>query len=340
MKIFHPSIVVLSTVASCLTFVLVCSLGCGCEEGTSLNTRQRPANSCSGDLDLFDAIRANDVAMLADILEETGAPNVRNVEGATPLMLAAWKGRVKHVEMLLKAGAKVDLITANHNVTALTYAAYKGHDDIVRMLRKEGARCTLIDACYLGDVNIIKARLGRDFGAANRHVGLYGQKAIHAAVWRGHRDVVQILLNYETKVDVLSGKGRSPLGMAVELGHNKIAELLIDVGADLEMGISETPLVTAVEANNIKGAKLLLDAGAKVDATGSDWRTPLSIALFTRQWDMVELLLRQGADPSVAVMPAYTLEGSMRADQTFNEEETKRYQAILKRVKRVKRATP
>lgn len=61
------------------------------------------------------------------------------VMDGTPLMLAAFMGRLEFTKMLLHHGAKVDA-TDEYGNTALTLAQKNGHTEIVTLLRKAGAK--------------------------------------------------------------------------------------------------------------------------------------------------------------------------------------------------------
>lgn len=86
----------------------------------------------------------------ADVLAAliaAGAP-AEGVDGAgiTPLQVAADRGRLDCVDVLLAAGAAVDLVSADRGLSALHLAAMHGHDDCVRALLGAGASPDMRDA--------------------------------------------------------------------------------------------------------------------------------------------------------------------------------------------------
>ncbi|KAF5642793.1 hypothetical protein F25303_6426 [Fusarium sp. NRRL 25303] len=101
--------------------------------------------------------------------------------------------------------------------------------------------------------------------------------------------------------DPFQDLGRSPVQLAIELGHLTIAESLLRSGAEVNAAPSIFDGVTALQCAAIGGhiglAKQLLDAGARVNARGSrqDGRTALEGAAEGGRLDMVELLLHHGA---------------------------------------------
>jgi ankyrin repeat protein len=74
----------------------------------------------------------------ADVLRTliaAGAPvSIANTAGVTPLHLAADRGYAGCVELLLEAGAPVDVLVPGQDATALDLARLQGHEECVRLL--------------------------------------------------------------------------------------------------------------------------------------------------------------------------------------------------------------
>ena len=56
-------------------------------------------------VNIYEAINANDLDALSELLEETQNINIQDVGGQTPLVFASLGGHAEAVKMLLKAGA-------------------------------------------------------------------------------------------------------------------------------------------------------------------------------------------------------------------------------------------
>lgn len=83
-------------------------------------------------------VRAN--PLLVDSHGFLASPNGKMVVmDGTPLMLAAYMGRLDFAKTLLRFGAKVDA-TDEYGNTALTLAEKSGHAEIVTLLRKAGGK--------------------------------------------------------------------------------------------------------------------------------------------------------------------------------------------------------
>lgn len=119
-------------------------------------------------------------------------------------------------------------------------------------------------------------------------------------------EIAKLLLEYKANPNVVSDwPNKTPLLLAAEQGNEKLMDLLLEYGADInQRGIwtpgqsGNTALHSAVVNGNEEVAKLLLSKGADVNAKGTNDGTPLHHAVM---WHlhMVELLVSKGADVNV-----------------------------------------
>jgi ankyrin repeat protein len=82
----------------------------------------------------FDAVQV--------FLDEGVDLNVQDTSGMTPLVWAAYGGRLEMAKCLVGAGAVVD-VPDFENMTPLHHAAFKGHLDVVKFLVEAGADVAL-----------------------------------------------------------------------------------------------------------------------------------------------------------------------------------------------------
>lgn len=90
-----------------------------------------------------------------------------------------------------------------------------------------------IEACRSGTLNAVQKLLFADPELA-RSRDAHGSTALHAAATRGHRDVVQLLLQHQADPNVRdAGDNATPLHFAAGGGHVDVVRALLDAGADV-----------------------------------------------------------------------------------------------------------
>jgi ankyrin repeat protein len=155
------------------------------------------------------------------------------LEGATPLALAAEVNNIEAVKVLVEGGAD-PLIPTEQGTTPLILAAGAGTD--VQRARSLEERATAIQT----------ARYLVDHGADVNAAGQFGWTALHAATYQGLNDVVELLVSKGAKIDAMDGLGQTPLSISLSVltkdaGARRLqiprryraetAELLLKLGA-------------------------------------------------------------------------------------------------------------
>lgn len=181
-------------------------------------------------------------------------------------------GDLAAVERLLAERPEVAGETEG-GVSAVLFALYRGREEIARrLLAARGRAADVFEAAALGDVEALAAALGQDRDVRDRH----------------------------------AADGFSPLALAAFFGRLEAVALLLEQGADPDLAAGNPsgvrPLHSAV-ANRDRDAALtvaaaLLDAGAGPNVAQQGGWTPLHSAALHGDLDLVELLLRHGADPA------------------------------------------
>ena len=122
------------------------------------------------------------------------------------------------------------------------------------------------------------------------------------AALHGHNDVAQLLLDIGAEPNLAGENGDRALFYAVLEGHLNVVQLLLNKGADVNMEdhFGNTPLHCAALMGHKHVAKLLLDRGAEPNMEDHYGTTPLIMAAQKGIKDMVQLLLDSGAEPNMA----------------------------------------
>lgn len=148
------------------------------------------------------AVREGKLEVLKAVLAHRPKVNARNALGETALMLAAIRGRMDMVRLLLESGAAVN----QPGWTPLIYAAAGSQTDIARLLIERGAQ-----------VN----------AAAEN-----GTTALMMAAREGHLSIVLLLMEKGADLNYRSPFGWTALGVAESRNRKDVVELLIRAGAE------------------------------------------------------------------------------------------------------------
>ncbi len=196
-----------------------------------------------------------------------------------------------------------------------------------------------IIAAYENNLEITKWFLqnGTNINAKDLH----GDTALHNAVYKGHKYVVETLLEYGAKTDLINKKGLTPLQVAKqEIKNADKKDNFKNIIQLLKMSDKfGCPLVKAVKKNNITKVKKLLENGAEADQTYRinivfstaeqkyiQIKEPILLnAIKKNQEEIVKLLLEYGANPNVSYIesnltpPAKYINCVLLAIQNNNE---------------------
>jgi ankyrin repeat protein len=152
---------------------------------------------------------------------------------------------------------------------------------------------------------ILLAR-GADVNSRDEH----GQTPLHDAAIGDHKQTVEILINRAADLNAREKRGaRTPLFLAVSLGHNGIAELLMARGSDVNStnASGTSTLSEAIVHTNWILAELLISNGASVSLQDTYGVAPLHLACMGKRGRYVSLLLAKGR----IQMPQIALEGHL-----------------------------
>ena len=128
--------------------------------------------------------------------------------------------------------------------------------------------------------------------------------ALGAAASLGKTQIMKILIKRGAKLDLVNGDNLTPLMCACNFGKAKgsqAAMLLIEAGADVtyvRKGDEMTALKVAVSSCTPALLQALIDHGAEVDGPAGTSQTAFMLAARANHVVALEVLLRNGTDPS------------------------------------------
>jgi ankyrin repeat protein len=227
---------------------------------------------------LYESCRLGHIAVTSLLLEHGANPNRICKEGHyLPLIIACSNGYSKAVGKLLHYGADVD-VKDNNGRTPIDLAQSRGHHSTVTLLKthkknmRKSARNTIDNQSSIQIQLIEAAREGR------------------------LEYVKNVINNNDVNMNWVPGNRWTALVSACLEGHDMIAQILLDYGANAEE--KQIALIKACGNGHLSTVKLLLDHGANIyDAPKIGW-CPLHWACLRGHYEIVKTLIERGANPN------------------------------------------
>jgi ankyrin repeat protein len=157
------------------------------------------------------------------------------------------------------------------------------------------------------DVAKLKKLIEEGFDV-NERITSTGETALYRASFRGHIELVKLLLQHGAKVNLTTYQGFSPLFVAAQENHENVVTLLLEAGGEVNSDAAMfglTALMAAINKNHPPICKILLNAGANVNARTHDGFTSLLLACYHDNPEILRILLEAGANPDAATEKGY-----------------------------------
>ncbi|KAG9452554.1 hypothetical protein H6P81_005458 [Aristolochia fimbriata] len=192
---------------------------------------------------------------------------------------------------------------------ALHFAARNGQTEVCKYLIEElnlgdivdvkddDGETPLLHAVRQGHVAAAKFLLehGADPAAASH----LGATPLHHAAGIGNIELLSLLISKGVDVESQSDAG-APLIWAAGHGQHEAVKFLLEQNANpnTETDDNVTPLLSSVAAGSLPCLELLIQAGANANASAGG-ATPLHIAADNGSTEIINCLLKAGADPNI-----------------------------------------
>jgi len=203
------------------------------------------------EVNLIDAIKANDFELIKQIIREKGITdlNIQTETGDTPLIYSVKYGTPEIVEFLIDSGLS-NINMDDGNLTPLMVACMwepsHGNIDMVKSLIERGADLEITDT--------------------------YESTALLIATRGSLIAVVEYLINAGANINAQNVNNQTPLHLSCVNENLDMVNLFRERGADLELvdGDGNTALLIASSTDNLEIILYLIDAGANIDAKNID----------------------------------------------------------------------
>lgn len=209
---------------------------------------------------MTDAAKTGNADAVARLLaDDPSAMEARDDNGETPLMSALYRGHTTVVDLLIDAGAPLDIFAASAT----------GRTGALDHALTASPACVTQYACD-------------------------GWTALHLAAFFGHGDAARRLLDTgaDPRAKSRNALENTPLHAATAGRHPEVALLLIARGADVHAtdAARHTPLHIAAENGLEEVVRALIAAGADPHAVDAEEKTPLSRAAARNLTAIVDLI--------------------------------------------------
>lgn len=197
--------------------------------------------------DLFEAIRNNDAAAVAALLDGD-----RSLIGAR-----------------------------QNDVTPILFAVYNGHPELARLFLDRGAVLTFGEACALGDSALAMRMLDGDPALLDAY-SEDGFPSVGLAIFFRQPELARVLIERGADVNAVARNAFrvAPVHAAAAVRDAATMTMLLDRGADANarQQLGYTALHTAAQLGDETIVDLLLAHGADPRAAGDDGKTPSDLA--------------------------------------------------------------
>ncbi len=227
-------------------------------------------------LNLIRAVLDGDLTAAEEALRAGADPNAKDPLGYPPLSLAAGRGQVQMVELLLTAGADPLLLDTRMGASALHKAAQNGSIDVARLLLDRGAFIDL-------------------------QAPMHGHTPLIDAVWHKRLPMVEFLLERGADPDIRARGGYTASDLGPLTGGDDLTpyvEVIERARRDRAARAADA-FHKAVLAGDVAAVQEAIARGVQVDSRSVDGHTALLNAAREGHAAVVALLLEAGADPRI-----------------------------------------
>ncbi len=176
------------------------------------------------------------------------------------------------------------------------------------LLRGFGAPYTAREAVAFGHMTDVKSMVEgdgtllvqsfQDFERGGGTVNANESTLLAMALKRGYRELANVLIDLGAPLQVLVESNETLVHMATSSGDRVLVGRMLELGLDVDRPdrVGRTPLHYAAAKDYVDVAELLIGAGADVNKVDRSKNTPLHTALMRKSMGTVRLLISAGAN--------------------------------------------
>ncbi|XP_069588476.1 serine/threonine-protein phosphatase 6 regulatory ankyrin repeat subunit B-like [Ranitomeya imitator] len=275
------------------------------------------STSQTGETPLHYCARMGNEDILLEIIKHISSNQMQQTmnrqekSGWSPLLVAAERGHIGIVKILLQNHARVDVFD-EHGKAALHLACENGHDKIADVLlghkafvnAKTKLGLTPLHLCAQNGFNHLVKLLVETHLASIDIMSLTKRTPLHLAALNGQLDVCNSLLNMKADVYAADIQGQTPLHLAAENDHSEVVKLFLKHRPELVTSANmegSTCAHIAAAKGSVAVIKELLKSNMSSVTTArnkTNDSTPLHLAASGGHAEVVKVLLEAGASAS------------------------------------------
>lgn len=271
------------------------------------------------DTALYMAMKNGHVEIVRRLIKWGASCSGLDRQGCNATMIAVASGRFDLLNMLIdshRAEVQASLEKKDYDGNTLLHLAIRNnHVEMAKWLIESGASCTVKDrsgrnafmlAIVLGRHDILGA-LGRtnraDLLSTLNDTDKAGNTALHLAIEHGHDRMANWLIRLGASCTMVNGRSQNAVMLAIVCGRDGILKLVSHInGAAVRAAINDqdmdgdTALHLAIRHGDVRMAEWLIQAGASCSAKDSDGKNAVMLAIACGKEDVLEMMIRTNAD--------------------------------------------
>ncbi len=203
---------------------------------------------------LLSAIKGDDIASVERILAEDPAlAGARDADGLTPVMNARYWFKLDALDRLVAVrGDDLDIFEAAMTGRADLVRAHLRRDPGLATAWSPDGYTALHYPAFFGGLEVAEALVegGADLEALARNP--MGARPLHSAAAGRHLEICRLLVERGADVNATQHGGYGPIHQAAQHGDGELAELLLSAGADRDTRLDDgrTAADVALEAGH------------------------------------------------------------------------------------------
>ncbi|XP_022916147.2 serine/threonine-protein phosphatase 6 regulatory ankyrin repeat subunit B isoform X2 [Onthophagus taurus] len=270
------------------------------------------ADQATGMTPLMYAVKDNRTSLLDKLIDLGSDVGARNNDNYNVLHISAMYSREDVVKLLLtKRGVDpystggsrqqtpVHLVASRQTgtATAILRALLAAAGKDIRLRPDGKGKIPLLLAVEAGNQSMCRELLSSQTADQLKAAAANGDTALHLAARRKDVDMVRILVDYGTSVDIRNGEGQTPLHIAAAEGDEVLVKYFYGVRASASVTDNQdrTPMHLAAENGHAGIIELLADKfKASIFERTKDGSTLMHIASLNGHADCATMLFKKG----------------------------------------------